>query len=161
MAGSGAPARDAEGRRPSDPGMTELSSERLVSVTALLCTSLASTTRLNPHVTEHVLGQEHTVELARVGDHDHGCRVDQLVLELEVRVVSRHDLRDGLSPESGRGEHVGLVDGDDGERRGCGLRNLGSDVRDSLNLGDGVDGLVPRHAVRVGLLSLAEVCRER
>ena len=58
-------------------------------------------------VAERVLGQEHVESLGML-DELQPCRVDEHVLELNVRIV-RGDARDVLAPEPRRLEHVHLV----------------------------------------------------
>ena len=62
-------------------------------------------------VAERVLGQDH-VELLRALDELHSRRVDEHVLELDVRIV-RRDADHRLAPEPGGLEHVHLVHGGD------------------------------------------------
>ena len=112
---------------------------------------------LYSHVTEHVLGQDDTVELPRVSNHDHGSRVDELVLQLELRVLFGHELSDSLPPQTRGGENVCLVDRNDGKRGFYGKGNLSSDTSDSLDFRDRVDGLVPCDTVGVGFLTFTEV----
>lgn len=109
------------------------------------------------HVAKEVLGEDDTVELPRVRDHDHRRRVDELVLELEVREFAGHELRNRLAPESRGGEDVGLVDREDREGRVLRLGDLAGDARDALDFRDGVDHVVPSDAFVVNLLALAEV----
>jgi hypothetical protein len=80
------------------------------------------------------------------------------VVELKLRVLFRHKLGDGLSPQSRSSEDVGLVDGKDGERGVGSKGDLSGDSGDSLDLGDGVDGLVPCDTLLIGLLSVSKVC---
>lgn len=157
LVASGAPAREAEGRRPREPGMTDDSSERLWSHANLSIPASFYTLLNRSHITEHVLGQQDTVQLPRVRNHDHSGRVDQLVFELELRVFLRHELCHRLSPESRCGEDVGLVDGCDGEGGFSSESNLSGDSSDSLHFEFGVDTLVPCDTFLVGFLTFTEV----
>ena len=115
-------------------------------------------------VAKHVFGEDDAVELARVGDHDHGGRVYELVvardaggLELGVDRVL-----DDAAPETGGGEYVSLVDGvDDGRRVGL-EGEVGGESGDALHVVAVVDHGVERVAdrggvVEIGLLALAKV----
>lgn len=114
--------------------------------------------RIHSHVTEHVLSQNNTVQLPRVGNHDHSGRVDELVLQLELWVLFRHELGNGLPPQTRSGEDVCLVDGDDGKRGFGSEGDLSGNTGDTFDFWDRVDGLVPCNTVGVGFLTLAEVC---
>ena len=63
-------------------------------------------------VAEHVLGEDH-VEVARRGDELHRGRVDERVLELDVRELLGVHAVDDLAPEPARLQDVGLVDARD------------------------------------------------
>ena len=114
-------------------------------------------TAVHSHISEHVLGEHNTVELSRVGDHDHSCGINELVLELELRVFLRHELGDSLPPKTRGGEDIGFVDGDDGEWWVGGESDLRGDSGDTLDFRDRVDGLVPRDTLGVGFLAFTEV----
>ena len=86
-------------------------------------------------VAEHVL-HDHHVETRGACDEDHRAGVDQLVLELDVRVVLR-DLDGDLAPEAGRLEDVRLVDG--GQLLAAGAGELEADAQDALDLLLGVE----------------------
>ena len=69
-------------------------------------------------VAEQVLGHEH-VELGGSLDEEHRARVDELVVELDVREV-RGDLGGNAPPESRRREDIRLVDAGDATAPGPG-----------------------------------------
>jgi len=62
-------------------------------------------------IAEHVLSQNDTVQLARIGDHDHRGRVNEtMVYGNPLRGELRIDrVLNDLPPEPGSGEHIGLV----------------------------------------------------
>ena len=153
--GSGAPARDAEGRRPSDPGMTELSSDRLRNINETARGDHRHARDL--HVPKHVLRDQNTVKLPRAGDHDHSRRVYQLMLQFQLGVFLSHELSHRLPPESRRSQDIGLVDRDDGKRRISRQGDLSCYASDALHLGDGVDTCVPCDSGSIRFLSLAKV----
>jgi hypothetical protein len=96
------------------------------------------------HVTEQVLRQDDAIELSRVGDDDHGGRVDELMIELELGVLGLEGLGHDFPPEPRGREDVGLVDGVDDKGRVRGEGDLRCDPGDALNLIDTVDHRVPR-----------------
>ena len=78
----GAPAREAEGNNPREPGMTLDSSESLVS--SKKCQTAAK--RICSHVPEQVLRQQNAVKFSRVRDDQHRSRVNQLMVQLNLRI---------------------------------------------------------------------------
>lgn len=84
----GAPAREAEGRRPKEPGMTLAWSERLYVVSYRVCPAL----KRHIHVSKQVSCQHNSVEFLRVLHDKHGSRVNVVVIKLELGVVFRQDL---------------------------------------------------------------------
>jgi hypothetical protein len=90
--GSGAPARDADGSRPREPGMTEDSSDKLA------VSDVDSPSNADSHITKQVLGKEDTIQFPRVGDHDHSHTVNQGMGKSQLRVFLLHSLCDDLSP---------------------------------------------------------------
>jgi hypothetical protein len=156
--GSGAPARDAEGRRPSEPGMTELSSDRLQGKVQ---SRSRRPRRRHAHVTEQVFRDDDAVQLSRVGDHDHRGGVHQMMVERQLRVLLFHQGRHGLPPETGRGQDVGLVDRVDGQgwvRCQCAL---GGDTGDAFDFRDRVRGRVGRDSVFPGFDAVTKVYIDR
>ena len=65
----GAPASDADGRRPRDPGMTLDSSDRLYHLTVSNLQSRQGGWYL--HITEQIFGQDDTVQFSWVGYDQH------------------------------------------------------------------------------------------
>lgn len=112
------------------------------------------------HIAEQILRQHHAVELSRIGDEDHRGRVDELVVELELRVFAFQRLGHDLPPQTGAREHVGLVDRVDRQGRIGREGDLGGDAGDPLDLVDAVDHRVPGDVLPRGdvvLLALAKV----
>ena len=105
-------------------------------------------------VAEHVLGDDH-LEVARRGDQLHRARVDEDVLELDVRELLGVDAGDDLAPEPARVEHVGLVDG-----RHAALGGLEARAGDPLDLRDGVDHRVEGAAVLGAALAVVQAAGE-
>jgi len=81
------------------------------------------------HVAKGVVGEDHAVERARVGRQEQRRRVRQLVRELHLGELSPQRLLDDLPPETRRGQHVGLVEGDDGPGGVVAEGELGSAMR--------------------------------
>lgn len=67
-------------------------------------------------IAEQVARNDNTVQLAGVLDHEHGCGVDQVVSELQLRELLLQDFSHGLAPQTTRCQDVGLVQTPDGER---------------------------------------------
>lgn len=108
------------------------------------------------NITKQVAGDDDTVEGSGVLDHDHGRRVDELVLNLEVRELALKRLGHDVAPQAGRGEDVGLVEGDD-PLVAAAAGEKSSQAGDALDLGARVGLLVPGVARAVVLLPLAKV----
>ena len=108
-------------------------------------------------VAEEVAGHDDAVQAPRVLHHDHGGRVDKLVLELELGELGRHNLIHDLLPQPAGGQHVGLVQRPDLGGRGALQGEVGGQARDALDLGPRVGLRVPGRAVAVVLLARAEV----
>lgn len=109
------------------------------------------------NVTKHVGGDEDTIEGRGVLDHDHGSRVNELVVKGELGELLLHGLGDSLAPKTGRGKNVGLVKGPNGQRR---VRLEGQEsghAGEALDLGDAVELSVPGLAGTVVLCSLTKV----
>lgn len=96
-------------------------------------------------VAEEVGGDDDAVEGARVLDHDHGRRVDELVLEFQLGEFLLHGLGEDAAPESARGEHVGLVQAPDLAGRGLCEGQVCPEAGDAFDL-----------LARVGLAVLGE-----
>ena len=108
-------------------------------------------------ITEEVAGDNDTVELAGVLDHDHGGGVDELVLDLQLGELLGHDLGDGFAPQTAGGQHVGLVQTPHGERGVVLEGEVCREPGDALDLGTRVRLRVHRVAAAVVLLALAKV----
>ena len=79
----GAPAREAEGRRPKEPGMTLAWSERLYIVSHRAFPAPEH----HLHVSKQVSRQDDSVEFLRVLHDEHGSRINVVVIKFELRVV--------------------------------------------------------------------------
>lgn len=108
-------------------------------------------------VTEEVAGDNDTVERTRVLNHQHGCRVNEVVSELELRELLLHHLRHNLTPQPRRGKHVRLVERP--HRQGwVGLHSqVTSKTGNALNLRAGVDLSIPGSSITCILLALTKV----
>lgn len=91
----GAPANDADGRRPSDPGITLDWSDKLKKQRS---TSERRRRQIHQHITEKILCENHAVQFAWVSDNQHSCRVNQVVIEGNLWVFFRQGLGDDLPP---------------------------------------------------------------
>ena len=65
----------------------------------------------NSHVTEQVFGQDNTIQLFGICDHDHSRRVDKLMIEFQLRILVLECLRHNLPPKSGACQDISLVNG--------------------------------------------------
>jgi hypothetical protein len=107
--------------------------------------------------------QDDTVKLVGTAADEHGGRVDEMVVEGELRKFILEDARDDGAPEPARGEDVGLVDRVYGQRRVDGEGEVTGDTGYPLDFGDGVVASIPGGSRRgvgarqVGLLALAKV----
>ena len=107
--------------------------------------------------------EDDAVQLARVGADEHGGRVDELVVELEVRVLLVKHFLDDATPQPRSREDVGLVDRVDGEWRVGAFREVRGEAGDALDFGDRVGARVERFGVaalgraRDGLAAVAKV----
>lgn len=108
-------------------------------------------------VAEQVARDDDTIQSARVLDHQHSSRVDEVVAELELRELLLHDLRDSLAPQPAGGHDVGLVERPDGRGRVLGQSEVGSEAGDALDLGARVGLRVERVPAAIVLFALAEV----
>lgn len=152
----GAPANEADGKSPSEPGITELSSLRLPSHQLLHPVIMSH--QYHSHIAKHVFGQNHSIQLPRIGNHDHGRRVHELMIQLQLGILLGQSIRHDLPPQPRSSHHVRLIDRVNRERRVCGEGDLSCDAGDTLYFGDGVDCCVPCNPFRARLLSLPKVC---
>lgn len=60
-------------------------------------------------IAKEVARHDNTVECAGALDHQHSRRVDQLMLQLQLRELILEQLRDSLPPQTTRSKHVCLV----------------------------------------------------
>lgn len=109
-------------------------------------------------VAKQIAGHDDTVQRAWALDHQHGRRVDELVLELQLGELVLEQLRHRLAPQAARGQHIGLVEGPDLGGRVLGEGQEGRQTGDALNLGAAVGLRVHGEALdAVVLLALAKV----
>ncbi len=104
------------------------------------------------NVAEHVLGEDH-VEARRLADQVHCCRVDQHVLELDVRELCAQYSFDRCAPQARSLQHIRLVDGHDA--LATPLREPARDTRDTSDFLDAIRAQVAREIL--GATLLAEV----
>lgn len=164
---SGMPPSEADGRRPSEPGMTDVSSERMspnkFSAAGRRAVSLGEMRRSSKKKSTRERTEDDAVQLPRVGADEHGGRVDELVVELEVRVLLVKRFLDDPTPQPRSREDVGLVDRVDGEWRVGAFREVRGEAGDALDFGDRVGARVERFGVaalgraRDGLAAVAKV----
>lgn len=112
------------------------------------------------HVSHKVFGENNAIQLAWACDDDHGCGVDEVVVDLELGELGLQRLGRDLAPQTRAGEDVRLVDRVHGKRGVCGERDLSRDAGDALHLRDAVDHGVPRCVLvraHADLLARAEV----
>lgn len=112
---------------------------------------------IRDNVTEQVAGDDDAVQLAGVLNHDHRRRVDQLVVELQLRELLRDDLGNDLAPQTARSKNICLVERPDGQRRVMLQGQMRGKTGDPLDLRAGVWFSVQRVAVAGVLLALAKV----
>lgn len=108
-------------------------------------------------ITEEVAGNNNTVELAGVLDHEHSSRVDQVVTDLNLRELLSHDLSDDLAPQTASSQNIGLVQTPHGERRVVLQSQVTSQTGDALDLGARVGLGVHGEARAVVLLAVTKV----
>jgi hypothetical protein len=108
-------------------------------------------------VAEQVAGDNNTIKLPRLLDHDHGRGVNELVLDLELGELFGHDLRHGLPPQPAGSEDVGLVQAPHGERGVVLQSQVAREPGDALDLRARVRLRVHGVAAAVVLLALAKV----
>lgn len=109
-------------------------------------------------VAEQIAGHDDAVEGAGALDHEHGGRVDELVLELQLGELVLEEVGDGLAPQAAGGEHVGLVETPDLGRGVLGEGQEGRQAGDALDLGPAVGLRVHGEALDAVVLdAVAEV----
>lgn len=89
-------------------------------------------------VTKQIARHDDAIQCPGALDHQHGCRVNQLVLKLQLGELLLEQFRDGLPPQTARGKHVGLVQTPNLCRRVLREGQEGRQAGDALNLGPGV-----------------------
>lgn len=109
------------------------------------------------NITKQVAGDHHTVQRPRVLDHQHSRRVNQLVVHRQLRELLLKHLRHNLSPQSARGQNVGLVQTPDLGRGVLAQSQETSQTGDALNLGAGVGLGVHGETGTVVLLAVTKV----
>lgn len=149
----GRPERDAEGRRPREPGMTEVSSDRM-SPKRLSAEAKPVSLRRNNSRKITALTENDTVELFRVCADKHGSTIYKLVIEGYIRELLRKHLCNCSSPESASSEYVCLIDGVNSERR---VRDLGECTSQSRYPSD-LLGRVGTHVDGRPFLTLRYLC---
>jgi hypothetical protein len=112
---------------------------------------------ITDNIPKQVARNHDAVQRARVLDHEHGCAVNQLVVELELRELLLKHLGDNLPPQPAGRQHVRLVQTPHLGRRVLGQREEPRQARDPLDLGARVGLGVEREARTVVLLALAKV----
>lgn len=108
-------------------------------------------------ITKEVARDHDTVQLARVFDHQHSSRVNEVVTDADLGVFLLHDLGDNLTPETTGSEDIGLVQAPNGEGRVMLKSKVGSEADDTLDFDTGVGLSVHGVTRAVILLALAEV----
>lgn len=108
-------------------------------------------------ITEEVAGDNDTVELAGVLDHEHGSGVDQVVTDLDLRELIGHDLSDDLAPQTASSQNIGLVQTPHGERGVVLQGQVTGQAGDALDLSARVGLGVHGESGAVVLLALTEV----
>ena len=116
-----------------------------------------NTSLVTNDITKQVTGDDNPVQLARVLNHNHSRRVNQLVPDLHLRELLSHHLRHNLPPQPTRREDVGLVQTPHGERRVVLQGQVCGETGDALDFGARVRLGVEGVAAAVVFLALAEV----
>ena len=116
-----------------------------------------NTSLVTNDITKQVTGDDNPVQLARVLNHNHSRRVNQLMPDLHLRELLSHHLRHNLPPQPTRREDVGLVQTPHGERRVVLQGQVCGETGDALDFGARVRLGVEGVAAAVVFLSLAEV----
>lgn len=109
------------------------------------------------NITEEVAGDNNTVKLTGVLDHEHSSRVDQVVTNLDLRELLGHDLSDNLTPQTASSQDISLVQTPHGQRGVVLQSQVGGQAGDALDLGARVGLSVHGVARAVIFLALAEV----
>lgn len=108
-------------------------------------------------VAKEIARDDDTIQLARVLDHEHSRRVNQMVTQLQLRELLGHDLRNNLAPKSAGREHIGLVQTPHWQGRVTLQREVAGKTRDALNLGARVRFRVESEAVAFVFLAIPKV----
>lgn len=116
-----------------------------------------NTSLITNDITEQVTRNNNAVQLTGVLNHNHSSRVNQLVLNLQLRELLRHDLSDGLSPQTTRSQHIGLIQTPHGERGVVLQGKVCGEASDALDFGAGVGLRVHGVAAAVVFLAVSEV----
>ena len=95
------------------------------------------------HITKKVLGKDDTIELPWARDDNHGCRIDQVVVQRQLWIFAFDRLGNNLPPQPGRSEYVRLVDRVNSEWRVGSERDLSSDTGNAFDLLNAIDHRVP------------------
>ena len=109
------------------------------------------------NIAKQVTGHNDAVQRARILHHQHSRRIDEVVAELQLRILLLHDLREHVPPQPARRQHVRLVQTPNGRRRVLGQRKLCCQPGDALDLGPRVRLDVVCGAVAVVFFPVAEV----
>lgn len=86
-------------------------------------------------IAKQVAGDNDTVQLARILNHEHGRRVNEVVTDRHLRELLGHNLSHDLAPQTAGREDVGLVQTPYGQRRVVLQGQVRSQAGDALNLG--------------------------
>lgn len=89
-------------------------------------------------VAKQVAGHDNAVKGPGALDHQHSGRVNQLVLQLQLRELVLEEIGDRLPPQTARSQHVGLVETPDLGRRVLSEGQEGRQTGDALDLGAAV-----------------------
>ena len=108
-------------------------------------------------ITEQVAGNNNTVQLTGILDHQHSSRVNEVVTEGNLRVLLLHHLVNNLTPETASREDISLIQAPNGERRVVLQSEVGSEANNTLDLGPRVGLSVHGVSGAVVFLALAEV----
>lgn len=112
-------------------------------------------------ITKQVARHDDSVQRTRALHHQHGGRVDQLVLELELGELVLEQLRDGLPPQTAGSQDVGLVETPDLGGRVLRQSQVSRQTSDPLDLGPAVGLRVHGEPGPVVLLAIAEINTSR
>ena len=116
-----------------------------------------NTSLVTNDITKQVTGDDNPVQLARVLNHNHSRRVNQLVPDLHLRELLSHHLCHSLPPQPTRREDVSLVQTPHRERGVVLQSQVCGETGDALDFGARVRLGVEGVAAAVVFLALAEV----